>query len=136
MAGGPLAVRGVPALEGSLSDDPDHLDVACDVVIRLKGHGSYKGHPGALKALARRAPGSTEEDRRTLLDLLCRVYDRAVEAIQRHRAERPGKVRRFAEFEDIDFNACLAELEAIEPGVATEQKRAILTWVIYWHYLK
>ena len=43
---------------------------------------------------------------------------------------------RFAEFEDIDFDACLAELEAIEPGVATEQKRAILTWVIYWHYLK
>jgi hypothetical protein len=119
-----------------LSDDPNLLDVACDVVIRFKGHGSYEGVPGALKALARRAPDATEEDRRTALELLCRAYDRAVEAIQIHRAERPGKLSRFAEFEDIDFDACLAELEASEPGVATEQKRYILTWVIYWHYQK
>ena len=129
-------MRGAAAPEGPLSDDPNLLAVACDVVIRFKGHGCYEGVPGALRALARRAPGFTEEDRRTALEMLCRAYDRAVEAIQRHRAERPGKVSRFAEFEDIDFDACLAELEAIGPGVATEQKRTILTWVIFWHYLK
>ncbi len=135
MAGGPLAVRGAPALEGPLSDDPDHLlDVACDVAIRFKGDGSYEGVPGALKALARRAPDATEEDRRAALEMLCRAYDWAVEAIQGHRVERPGKRSRFAEFEDIDFDACLAELEAIGPGLAGEQKRYILTWVIYWHY--
>ena len=116
--------------------DPVLLDVACDVAIRLKGHGDYKGRSGALKALARRAPGFTEEVYRAALDLLCGAYDRAVEAIRTHRRERPGKTSRFAEFEDIDFDACLVELEAIEPGVATEQKRAILTWVIYWHDLK
>ncbi len=133
MAGGNGAVSVPAAPEGPLPDDPYLLDVACDVVIRFKGHGSYEGVPGALRALARRAPGSTEEDRRTALELLCRAYDRAVEAIREHCVERPGKRSRFAEFEDIDFDACLAELEAIGPGVAEVQKRAILNWVIYWH---
>jgi hypothetical protein len=115
---------------------PNLLEAACDVVIRLKGHGSYNGQPGALRALAKRAPGSSQAEFRAVFDLLCRVYDLAAEAIQRHPAERPEKQGRFAEFEDIDFDACMVELEAIEPGVATKQKREILTWVIYWHYLK
>ena len=112
------------------------LEAACDVVIRLKGHGSYRGEAGALRALARRVPGFAQEEYRAAFDFLCRVYDRAVEAIRRHPAERPGKTSRFAEFEDIDFDACLGELEEIQPGVATKQKREILTWVIYWHYLR
>ncbi len=118
------------------SEATDLFEVACDVAIRLKGHGSYGGADGALKALARRAPGITEEERRAALDLMCRLYDRAVEAIDIHRAGRPGDRSRHAEFEDIEFDACLEELEAIRPGVATGQKRAILNWVIYWHYLK
>jgi hypothetical protein len=116
--------------------DPDLLDATCDVVIRLKGHGSYKREPGALKVLAKRAPASTQAECRVVFDLMCRVYDLAAEAIQRHPAERPDKQGQFAEFEDIDFGACMVELKAIEPGVATKQKREILTWVIYWHYLK
>jgi hypothetical protein len=112
------------------------LEAACDVVIRFKGHGSYKRHPGALRALAKRFPGSSQAEYRRVFDLLCRVYDRAVEAIRRHPAQRPEKQGQFAESEDIDFDACMVELEAIEPGVATKQKREILTWVIYWHYLK
>jgi hypothetical protein len=105
-------------------------------VIRFKGHGSYKGEQGAIRALARRAPGFESEEYRALFDLLCRVYDRAVEAIGRHPADRPGKQSRYAEYEDIDHGACLAELEQIEPGVAVPEKRAILSWVIFWHYLK
>ncbi len=116
--------------------DPKLLEICCDVVIRFKGHGSYKGRPGALKALARRAPGFTEDEYRVVLDLLCQVYDRAVEAIQIHRVERPEKTSRYAQIEDIDHNACMAELETIEPGVATMPKWHILNWVIFWHYLK
>jgi hypothetical protein len=116
--------------------DPDLLDVACDVVIRFKGHGSYKGKSGALRALARRAPGFSRDEYRAVFDSLCRVYDQAVEAIRRHPAERPEKQGRFAEFEDIDFDACMVELEAIGPGMATKQNREILTWVIFWHHLK
>src|SRR4051794_37504518 len=115
---------------------PDLLEAACDVVIWLKGHGSYNGQPGALRALAKRAPGSSQDEYRAVFDLLCRVYDLAAEAIQRHPAERPEMEGRFAEFEDIDFDACMVELEAIEPGVVTKQKREILTWVIFWNYLK
>ncbi len=118
------------------SDDPTLLDVACDVAVRLKGHGSYGGRDGALKALTRRAPGFAEEEYRAVLDLFCRVYDRAVDAIRRHRAGLPGEGNCLAAYEDIDFDACLAELETIGPGVATEQKASILNWVIFWHYLK
>ena len=114
----------------------DLLEAACDVVIRLKGHGSYRGEAGALRALAGRVPGFAQEEYRAVFDLLVRVYDWAVEAIQRHPAERPGKTSRFAKFKDIDFDACMIELEEIEPNVASEQKRDILHWVIYWHYLK
>jgi hypothetical protein len=116
--------------------EPNLLNVACDVVVRFKGHGSYKGEAGALRALAKRAPGSTQDECRAVFALLDRVYDRTVEAIRQHPAERPEKEGRFAEFEDIDFDACMVELEAIEPGVATKQKREILTWVIFWNYLK
>ena len=28
------------------------------------------------------------------------------------------------------------ELETIEPGVAAKEKREILHWVIFWHYLR
>ncbi len=116
--------------------DPHLLDACCDVVIRFKGSGSYKGERGALKALARRAPGFEPEEDRALFDLLCRVYDRAVEAICRHPADRTGRRSRYAAYEDIDHEACMAELEQIEPGVAVAGKRAILSWVIFWHYLK
>jgi hypothetical protein len=44
--------------------------------------------------------------------------------------------RRYAAPDDIDFDACLRELDEIEPGAAMHQKGQILNWVIYWHYLK
>ena len=68
--------------------------------------------------------------------MLCSVYDRAVEAIQRHRVNRPKKKGEYSEFEDIDYDACMTELEEIAPGEALKQKRGILNWVIFWHYLK
>jgi hypothetical protein len=117
-------------------DDPKLLDAGCDVVIRFKGHGSYKGADAALAALARRTPGSSRAQCRAIFDLFCRVYDRAVEAIRRHRIERPEKASRFAKIEDIDSAACMRDLETIEPGLATQQKQAILNWVIDWHYLR
>jgi hypothetical protein len=116
--------------------DKKLLEACSDVVIRFKGHGSYKTESGAVKALSRRAPGHTPEQYRACFGLLCGVYDRAVSAIGRHRARRPGKRSRFAEPEDIDASACLAELEEIEPGVAARQKEEILGWVIYWHHLR
>jgi hypothetical protein len=116
--------------------DPYLLDTCCDVVVRFKGHGSYGGEQAALKALRRRAPGSSQEEYRAAFDVLCKAYDRAVEAIRRHPAERPGGQRPYAEYDDIDFDACMRELEEVEPGAAMKQKRDILNWVIFWHYLK
>ena len=112
------------------------LDVGSDVAIRFKGHGSYQGESGALRALTRRAPGFSRAEYRATFGLLCRVYDRAVAAVQRHRAVEPASQSRIAAYEDIDFDACMGELETIAPGAAREAKRAILSWVIYWHYLR
>jgi hypothetical protein len=120
-----------------LTSDPLLLDVCRDVVVRFKGHGSYGGEQGALKALARRTASSPEQCREAF-NVLCGVYDRAVEAIARHRnaADRPSEEPRYAAPDDIDFDACMRELDEIEPGSAMSQKGQILNWVIFWHYLK
>jgi hypothetical protein len=116
-------------------DDPRLLDVGCDVVVRFKGSGSYKGEAGAIKAMRRRAPGFSDDEYRAVFEMFCQVHDLAVEAIQRHPAERPEKKRRVCEFEDIDYAACMGELETIEPGVAVREKGSMLNWVILVYYL-
>ncbi len=116
--------------------DPTLLDIACDVTIRFRGHGSYGDERGALKALRRRAPGHTPGEYLAVFEFLVRVYDRAVEAIPRHLVFRPEKTSIFAESEDIDFYACMAELDEIEPGLAAREKGWILNWCVFWHYLK
>ncbi len=118
-------------------NDPLILDVGCDVVIRFKGHKSYGGQQNALKAMARRAAAPQEECRQ-VFEALCRVYDQAVDAIVRHRRTTNPLKRgiRYASLDDIDFDACMRELDGIEPGEAMHQKGQILNWVIYWHYLK
>lgn len=120
----------------STFDDPVFLNVAFDVVVRFKAHDSYKGEKGALKALARRAPGFSPEQCRELFDLMCKVYDRARELASGylyHPGASPGK---FADPADIDHEACMRELDRIEPGVAMPAKRALLGWAIFWYYLK
>jgi hypothetical protein len=116
--------------------DPKLFDTACDVVIRFKGHRSYGGEKGALKALRRRAPGRSTEAYRSVFDVLCAIYARAEAAIPRHRLERPETTSNFVEFEDIDYAACLREMDEIEPGAAMAEKRWILNWCIFWYYLK
>lgn len=116
--------------------DPRLLEVASDVAIRFRGHGSYGDEAGALKALRRRVPGHTPEEYRATFDFLRAVYDRAVEAIPRHVVHRPEKTRNVAELEDIDFAACMRELDEIEPGLAPGAKGTILNWCILWYYLK
>jgi hypothetical protein len=115
--------------------DPKLLDIACDVTIRFRGHRSYGDEKGAIRALRRRAPGHTPDEYRAVFELLGRVYDRAVEAIPMHRAQRPEKLTKFAPFEDIDYAACMKELDEIEPGVALKEKQWILNWCIFWYYL-
>ena len=119
-----------------LPSDKKLLDTCVDVVIRFKGHGSYKGHSGAIKALSRRGPGFEAAAYQTTFDSFCELYDKAVDAIERHPAARPDKKSIYAEFEDVDFEACMRELDMIHPGSALAEKKEILNWVIFWHYLK
>ena len=116
--------------------DPKLLDIASDVVVRFKEHDQYKGEAGALKALKRRAPAFSDDDYRAAFDLMSRILDRAIDAIPRHHVHRPDKKSQFSESEDIDFDACMQELETIEPGVGTPTKWQLLNWAIFWHYLK
>jgi hypothetical protein len=116
--------------------DPDLLEVGRDVVVRFKAHGQYGSESAALKALKRRVPESTVEERLAVFQGFCVVYDRAVEGIERHRIKPPQKKGRYAKPGDIDFEACLAEIDEFAPGEALLQKGEILNWVIFWHYLK
>lgn len=120
----------------AIPTEPEFLEIASDVTSRFKAHGAYGDKKRAIKALRRRAPGFTPEEYEAVFDFLCNVYDRAVAAIPNHPAERPEKTSEFAEFADIDYAACLNELNAIEPGLAIKEKHGILNWCIYWHYLR
>ncbi len=120
----------------SASMDERLLDVCVDVVIRFKAHDRYRSEAGAVRALKRRAPGYTDEEYQAAFSLLNWVYDQAVLAVSSHRRGPTQPPKRFAEFEDIDVQACLANLERIAPNRAQRQKKTILHWVIYWHYLR
>lgn len=118
-------------------DDLKLLEIACDVAIRLRGHWSYGNTiEGAIKALRRRAPGHTPDKYRAVLEFLCKVYDRAAEVIPMYPAQHHVNTTGFAQFEDIDYTACMRELNRIKPGVALKEKRCILNWCIFWCYLK
>ena len=112
------------------------LDVCCNVVVRFKAHDSYKTEMRALAALRRRAPGFDQEQYANAFELLCQVYDCAVDFVPRNKRANPDKTSPFAEFADIDYAACLIELDKVQPGIAVRQKEVILTWVIYWHHLR
>jgi hypothetical protein len=116
--------------------DPKLLDIACDVKISFRGHRSYGYENGAIRALRRRAPGHTPDEYGAVFEFLLTVYDRAKKAIPMHPAQRPEKTTKFVDFEDIDYAACMKELDEIEPGVAPKEKQWILNWCIFWYYLK
>jgi hypothetical protein len=123
-------------LRMSTLDDPEFLGIACEVVVRFKAHEQYKGENGAVKALARRAPGFSPEQYRSLFDLLCKVYDRARDLATEYCYRPNAKPGKHADPSDIDFEACLRELDEIEPGVAAPAKSALMNWAIFWYYLK
>jgi hypothetical protein len=86
--------------------------------------------------LRRRVPGSPSEDCEAAFGFLCDVYDRAKEAILSRLSTPLEQVGKTVEFHDIDYDACLAILDQIEPGVAMAETRWILNWCIFWYYLK
>jgi len=110
-------------------------DVCSDVVVRFKGHGSYKGRSGALRAFKKRAPNFEPNEYEIAFDRFCAVYDLAVSAIQQFPSERESKSK-YAKFEDIDFEKCLCYIDHVLPGYGATMKKQILGWVIFWHYLK
>jgi len=116
--------------------DPKLLDIACDVTIQFRGHGSYGDEKRALRTLRKRCPGHSSVEYLVVFEFFFRVYDQAVTAIPRHPAHRPEKTTKFAEAEDIDFAACMKELDELEPGLAMQEKSWILNWCLFWHYLK
>jgi hypothetical protein len=120
----------------SLPHDPHLLNTCSDVVMRFLAHDTYGTEQKALNALSRRAPGFSPDQYRAVFDVLCRVYTRAVEAIPRYHSPRPNEGSQFSQFEDIDFDECMKELDEIAPGEAMNCKQQILNWVIFWHYLK
>ena len=117
----------------TIPSDPKLLDAACDVTIRFRDHRSYGDEEGAIRRLRRRAPGHAPDEYRAIFRFFGEVYDRAVAAIGRHHVEKTTET---VAFEDVDYAACLKEIDEVEPGAADREKRWILNWCIVWHYLK
>lgn len=119
-----------------LPDDEHLLATARDVALRFAAYGQYGGQRRkALAALNRRAPGFAPEGVEAALDAFVRMHQIARQAVPRHVRDRPDKGSRYAEFEDIDFDGCLGELDRIHPGWAMKQKGAIVSWCILYDYL-
>lgn len=119
----------------NLPEEEKFQDVCADVVIRFKGHGSYKGRAGALKAFKKRTPGYDSLVYEGTLDNFCEVYDLAVKAIELFPAKRE-KTSKYSEFEDINFEKSLEYINQVLPEYGKNIKDQILNWVIFWHYLK
>ena len=117
-----------------IPNDPRLLDIACHVTIRFRGTAATVVRRERSRRLGRRAPGYTPGEYLAVFAFFLAVYDRAVEVIPRHLAHRPDKATNLAEFEDIDFDACMANLNEIEPGLAAREKGWILNWCIFWHH--
>ena len=109
-------------------------DVCADVVIRFKGHDSYKARKGAIKAFKKRVPGYEDAIYDLAFDSFCRVYDLSVEAIELFPAN--GSKGKYSQAEDINSDACLKYIDQVLPGYGNKGKTQILDWVIFWHYLK
>jgi hypothetical protein len=120
-----------------IPDEDKFLEILTDVVIRYKGHGSYKNEEGALKAFKKRAKAYSPGSCREAFEITCRVYDAAVALLSDRRyIKKANPASIYAEFEDVDFKACVAELRKAEPAAGDKIYGAILSWAILWFYLK
>jgi len=120
-----------------LPDDERFQDACRDVALRYAMYRNYHGdRTRAMRALTRRTPGFTRTEREAALDLFCEAYRIARDAVPRHVLDRPDKTSRYAEADDIDFEALLAEVDQVRPGWAMKQKKIVASWAILYCYLK
>jgi len=119
-----------------MTEHNELLETACDVVVRLKAHNQYKRSVNlAVRALKRRAPGFEDYEYKDAIDFLCSIYDNVADIVKHYPVDQT-KQGLYAKYEDIDFALCMKNLDKLRPGYAFEQKRGILGWAIYWHYLR
>lgn len=129
----PVAIKPT-AKANSPKSDAQFYEACSEVVIYLKAHGAYSdSEANAVKALKRRIPGRSDAQYVKAVNLLCIVWDRAKDAIWRNRLPPKGK---YADFSDINFDACMKELDDLPPRNRRKVKAGILGFAIFWCYLK
>jgi len=114
-----------------LPEDERFLDVARDVAHRFGSYGRYGSRAKAQKAQRRRAPGFDEQDYDDALDFFVELYAVAKRGVKVHHHPKGGT----ASFEDVDFDALLADLDELRPGFAVEQKGIIASWSVLYYVL-
>ena len=122
-------------LDGIL-DDPENRAAASDVIIRFREHGQYGNDEArALKALARRIPGQSNEAYAAVLQFLSALLQETIAAVRESpRMRQPGQ--KYAHLSDVDTNDVLARLKRKFPDYESETLGIFIEWVIYWHYLR
>jgi hypothetical protein len=123
-------------MPNSILDDPENRATASDVIIRFCEHGQYgKDEAKALKALARRIPGQSNDAYTAVLHFLSALLQETIVAVKESpRMHKPEQ--KYADFSDIDTSDVLARLNRKFPDYARETLGTFIEWVIYWHYLR
>ncbi len=113
----------------------EFLDVAFDIVRRLKDFDSYGGSKQkACKAFARRCSGFTSTQYENALEKAILLYDAAEELVEKHKAEL---WQTYDKPEGLNVgNMLYAELKKSCLGFKLSTYRSAISWLFFWHHLK
>ncbi|MEM6337354.1 MAG: hypothetical protein AAF752_12360 [Bacteroidota bacterium] len=104
-----------------------------DIIIRYRTHRQYGSEQRAVAAFRRRVPGHPDASYARILDLLVRIYDATVEAVER--APLCACTRREGAVFEQARAAVSAELAATfdDAGIHAGM---FIDWIHYWHCLR
>ena len=117
-------------------DQEKFITILSDIVWCFHTYDQYgKNRKNAIKALARRAPGYSEEHYGEQFDLDLRLLIARIEAVQ----EAPKFFKpenKYSDFSDVDPDYVMDKLHSTFPGQPDEFLKRHLGMIIYWYYLR
>lgn len=113
------------------------LETTIRVLRNYTEYGSYKRRKsGALKAIEKKHPGVNPRRIENLFDLYEGVLKESIRCMPGYLRRDNIKESEMAEFEDIDHEALAEYLKSEFPGSGISGIKMIVSWTVFWHYLK
>ena len=89
-----------------------------------------------LLRISKKHPGFSRPQYLALINYFVELMKIAKEVVPRHIVHRPNKRSKYAEFEDVDARACFRDINSLAPGFACDIKHMIVSFSIFYWYLK